>query len=271
MFYAIALVFLTLSSGFGQHSILSEGIHPSSFARANTGICLWNNYINTVNPALLSGLTSSSLSVYARNYYFTKGVLNQNILLQFKIDKLSGASLLLSKDGSQDYAEYLLKLSYGRQLGQHTKMGIAVFGWVLNQFAIKNKMYVNVQWGITTRINPNLMAGCVLSNPLYFHKSVTNSPPFHFSSGINYRIYDGLELLAEIQKHGFTALSTSVGLNYQASLHLQLFAGVRTSGPQISVGIMYALRNKFKCNMAVENHPLLGPSLNTGIDYFMIK
>lgn len=271
MIFTIVFVILALSNSYGQHSILSEGIHPSSFGRAKTGICLWNNYINTVNPALLAGLTSSSLSIYTRNYYFTKGISNQNVLLQIKINEHSGTSLLLSKDGSRDHAEYLLKLSYGRKLGQHTKMGIGLFGWVLNQNAIKNKMYFNVQWGITTRINPNLMAGCVLSNPFYFHKAIENATPFHFSSGINYRIYKGLELLAEIQKQGFSALSTSVGLIYQASLHLQFFAGVGNTGPQITAGILYSLKKKFAFSMAIENHPILGSSLNTGIDYLIYK
>lgn len=179
--------------------------------------------------------------------------------------------MILSRDGSKDFAEYIFKLSYGLQLGPHTKMGIGLFGILLDQYQLKNNLHANIQWGITTRISPNLMAGCVLTNPFSILKPAINVPPFHFKTGVNYRIYKGLELLVELQKEGFSDLFTSVGINYLASLNLQCSVGVRTSGPQMSAGILYTLTQKFSISMAMENHPHLGISLSTGIDYHLRK
>ncbi|MBK8955410.1 MAG: hypothetical protein IPM34_07640 [Saprospiraceae bacterium] len=267
-FVFLLMIYLPLA---GQPGILSEGRHPSSSARGRTGICQWNNTHSELNPALLSNLSHSSVSLYGKNYYFVKGLSNENLLVQFKLNENSGTSLLFSADGSKDYREFLLKWSYGRQLGPHTQMGLGFYGILKNQSTFSSSWVGNVQWGIMTMLLPDLLLGCVITNPFVIAQSTSNRLPFYFTAGINYSIYKGLEFLIELSKEGFTELYTSAGIQYQVSERIQIAVGIKTSGPQLSAGISYSFSNNFASSLAMENHPLLGLSINSGIDYLIKK
>jgi len=253
------------------HHILFAEFNSLSFACANTGISQWETRGLPKNPALLAQHKQGLFSLQSRNYFFTKGLWQFISGIGGGLGKNTGGSIVIGRDGSSDFEQFLLQCNVGIQLGQKTAMGAGIH-CVLNRSAVQSvQLELNGSWGLCTQITENLLFGCFVQNPGSFGIAQSYSLPFQARTGFNLRVHKGLELLAECHQRANESLAIAMGILYQPLLHLQLAIGFRTLGPAMSVGWKYRMKEHLFWSTGMEHQPQLGLSLSSGLEYRFSK
>jgi len=240
-----------------------------SMALGRAGVCTWTPGHTLVNPANIGDDGFSKLTGIIANYYFVNGLYFFAIHWEHNLTKSSGLSVIGCRDGGRDYAEHLLGISYGRYIGAHSSMGVGFHGAFANSQPSGMVFQAGMRWGICTQVSANCKLGAVVNNPFLFFNRNGLSLPFSFAGGLNYRVYKGLELLAELHKEGLSPPGLALGILYSPDLNLRIGTGLNAIGPSLCLGITYRPLRRLEWSLAMESHPALGLRLSHGIRYLL--
>jgi hypothetical protein len=267
--WLIVVTGLIPGMGEAQHGIFSSLRDVESVAIGRAGVCSWEHGSTLVNPAnaCVDGL--SSVTVLGSSYYFVTGLYFLAIHWEQSLTNSSGLSVVVCRDGGPNYAEHLLGVAYGRKIGAHSSMGLGFHGAFANPKLSSKIFQAGVRWGICTQVSANCKLGAVVNNPFLLFDRNNYTLPFSFAGGINYRVYKGLELLAELHKEGLSRPGLAVGILYSPSLNLRIGTGLNAIGPSLCLGISYRPLRRLEWSLAMESHPALGLRLSHGIRYIL--
>ncbi len=249
-----------------QHSVLTSSISTTSRGLGHSGICEWNVRSSLMNPAHLSSLEHHSVSLESYNYYFINGLYTFTLHGAYQMDDHSGFGANLISDGSTELKEWLFSLAYGRKLGSKTGIGLSI-DYIRTQTPESEDLHnISVELGLQTQLLSNLLIGFVVKNPVPVKTNSLYPYPVVFKAGLNYKVYDQLQVLAEIHKQGNQAASFHCGLSYAPVKPIALSIGVNTLGSTLSMGASYFLKNSIALHTAFEHHSILGFSTAFGVN-----
>jgi hypothetical protein len=220
-----------------------------------------------MNPALLSSLEHHSISLESYNYYFIDGLYTFALHGAYQLDDHSGFGVNIISDGSPELKEWLFSLAYGRKLGSKTGIGLSI-DYLRTQTPESNDLQnMSFELGLQTQLLSNLLIGFVLKNPIPLESTSLYPYPVLFKAGLNYKVYDQLQVLAEIHKQGNKDPSLHCGLLYSPVKPITFSLGMNTAGSTISFGASYFLKNSLALHTAFEHHSILGFSSAFGVNF----
>lgn len=259
-------LFISFQSATSQHSVLSSAISTSSRAMGQNGICEWFPVSGFMNPAHLASIEHNHIGLDAHNYYYLAGLYNFAAHGALKMTD-SGFGLNLVSDGSKELREWLLSLAYGRKLGSKTGIGMSL-DYIHTQTPESEDLYnICFELGLQTQLFEDVLVGFVIKNPIPIKSNSLHPYPAVFKAGLNYRVYDELEVVSEVQKHGDLKTSFHFGIKYIMLKTINLMTGVNTQGPTLHIGAGYSIKNKIVLYTAFDHHVLLGLSSSFGFNY----
>ncbi len=260
---------MIVSSHFAsaQHSILSSALSTSARSLGQAGICDWNPTSGLMNPANLSNLQFHSFSLESHNYYFINGLYTFAAHGAYRLNEQSAFGAIIISDGSQELRDWLFSIVYGRKIGAKTGIGINIDYLQTQTPESEDLRNVSFELGLQTQLLPSLLVGFVLKNPIPIKSSSLHPYPVVFKAGLNYKVYEQLQVLAEVHKHGNHKTSFHGGLRYIPVPPLSFSIGISTLGPSLSIGAGFKLKNAITLNSALDHHTLLGISSSLGFTY----
>lgn len=267
MRFALLLSISTIHLACAQHSVLSSTLTTSSRAQGQTGICDWNPLSGLMNASHLGSLENHGFGLESHNYYFIEGLYTLAVHGAYKMDATSGFGVQLISDGSADLRDWLFALSYGRKLGAKTGIGLSIDYLQTQTPESKDLKNISFELGLQTQLLPTLLVGFVLKNPIPVKTSALYPYPVLFKAGLNYKVHEQLQVLAEIQKHGNQKTSFNFGIRYVPVLPFAFSTGVSTLGPSLSLGATFNIKSGISLLIAFEDHTVLGLSSSFGFNY----
>jgi hypothetical protein len=266
MRFLIPILFISIHVAKTQHSVLSSALSTSSRAMGQTGICEWIPISGFINPAHLASIESNHTGLDAHNYYYLAGLYNFAAHGALRMTD-SGFGLHLVSDGSKELREWLLSIAYGRKLGSKTGIGMSV-DYIHTQTPESNDLYnISFELGLQTQLFKDVLVGFVIKNPIPINSASLHPYPVVFKAGFNYRVYEELEVVSEVQKHGDQKTSFHIGLKYKPIKSISLMTGINTQGPTLHLGAGYSIKNNITLCTAFEHHTILGLSSSFGFNY----
>ncbi len=252
---------------FGQHSILFSASDVNALAAGQSGVAQWKDGNGLINPSQLPFISQSSLEISGKNHYLLADLFSTSLSFQSKLGDTRAFSFHLIREGSVDYSESLVNLNYGLRIGTKAAIGIGFNGFFVQQTERKPSFQLSGNLGIRTLLGKDVLIGCVVHNPFAFWQNTSLSLPFHYAAGLNYKIYQELEVQAEIQKEGFAPALMGFGFNYRPFVPLEFGVGVQTSGPNILAGFSYHKPSHYRMAYTANFHFLLGLSSSFSFRY----
>ncbi len=250
-----------------QHSILSTTVSTQSRGLANAGICNWNPQSGYMNTAHLGFLQYHSFNIDAHNYFFLTDLYTLTSYGAWNLDQHSGLGFSISSDGSSDLREWMMAVSYGRKLSENTSIGISLDYLHIQTPESEDLKNFCFELGFQTKLLPSLLVGMMIKNPVPINTNTLYPFPSLYKFGLNYKVYDQLQILFELHKYGKQTASFLFGINYFPIDMLSFTAGMNTTGPLFSFGINYSLENKISLHIAMQQHVVLGTSPSFGFSY----
>ncbi len=261
------LLFFTIQYACAQHSVLNSALSSSARGLGQSGICDLMAISGLMNPAHLSAIKQHNVGLESYNYYAVNGLYTFALHGAYKMNDNSGFGVNLISDGSPDLREWLFSFAYGRKLGAKTGIGLSL-DYLQTQTPESNNLHnISFEFGLQTQLLPSLLVGFVLKNPIPIKTSSLYPYPVLFKAGLNYKVYDQLQILAEVHKQGNQKTSFHCGLRYAPSLPIAISIGMNTFGPSLSLGASYFLKNNIALHTAFEQHTILGISSSFGFNY----
>ncbi len=261
------LILLALRSLPAQHSVLSSSITAASRGLGQTGICEWNPTSGLMNPALLAFLELPNFGLEAQNYYLIKGLYTYGLHASVPKNSNSGFGITVTSDGSEDLRDWLFSFCYGHKLGLRSGIGVS-FDYFYTQTPESNDLHhIGIDLGLQTQLSNVLILGFYARNPIPIKSKSADQYPYLIKTGMNYKVYEQLNIIVEIQKHGKQNTSFHIGIQYSPSTAIALYCGVNTLGPDLSFGAKYKVRSTLCLTSAIESNTTLGYNSSFGINY----
>jgi hypothetical protein len=267
MLVLLILILFSFQASMAQHSILSSAVHTSSRGIANGGVCTWDPTSGYLNPAHLGFISHHTFAMDAFNYYFIKDLYTLATYGAWKVNPYSGFGFSLMSDGSSDLKEWLATVSYGRKLMEHTSIGMSLDYLRTQTPESPDRQNIAFEIGIQTKLTSNLLAGMIIKNPIPLKLHDLNTYPAIFKFGINYKVHDQFQVLAELHKYGTHNASVIIGLHYFPVTYISFTTGVHSSGPVYSFGLNYMMENRITLSTSFQQHVVLGSSPSFGLNY----
>ncbi len=251
-----------------QHTIVYSASDVRALSAGQSGVAQWHDGSGLMNPAQLPFAEKGSFEVFGKNHYALVDLFAGGLSLQMKSGKTSATSLHLVREGSSDYSETLVNLSYGHLITMNSSVGIGFNGFIIQQTERRTTCLISGNIGIRSALGKNLLLACAVHNPFALWSNSPFKLPFHFAAGLNFKIYPELELQAEVQKEGYSPAFIGFGFNYRPLVPLELGMGCETSGPNILVGFRYELNSHYKMACTANFHFLIGLSSSISFRYY---
>lgn len=247
---------------FLYSSIFGQNIHEP-IATPYLGLGAYStNHIDPFsmkgNIAVLSVLTSPSISVYGENRFLLSetNFFSSIIVLPLEIGNLA---VLADYFGYKNYNESQLGLAYGKSLSKniHLALKFSYYNFYIPQYI--KAATINSEIGLLFNINEKVSFGINLFNPVggYFNKIKNDKIASIFKAGIGYEISGQVLFNAGIIKEEAQHFALDLGLQYNLNKQFFIRAGTRPNLLNSYAGAGLAWNN-YRLDLNFNYNPYLG-------------
>ena len=267
----VFIVFFLSDKIHGQYSLNTSIANVKSIALGNSGIAYQDNLSHHFNPAHLAWIESHNVEAFASNYFLVKNLFQFAGHFHAKMSSKDGLGLSYVTVGSPTLRENLLQLSYGRKLSKIASLGIT--GNYNFSQGVENYSESNIDFntGLFLALKPYLNIALIAKNPFPLRHKENYNLPSLFAIGLQYKIYEHVSVLVDLQKKSATSTSGHIGLIYRIQNAVSLQTGFNTSNKTISGGASFILYKNLELNFAVQYHSTLGTSPAFSVRYQIPK
>lgn len=250
-------------------SLFTQNVHPLQHALQIS---------SSDNSALLTGASAvyanpASSSIQEDQWQFALSGNNrfntdiQNISSALSM-KLGGGSLgvLIGRYGISEFNESQVSLSYSKELGKKSFLGIQGHYYQLQIEGIDNVSSGDISLGFWHSFNEKVILSAYLKNPI---DGFQNKDRVIGKAEISlaYLVSPKLAIYTAVEKPWSETVSVRPGLRYTPSPQLHLFISSNTSPSSMSFGIGLDLSDHLNTDLGFNSHPVLGSSLSLSLGY----
>ncbi|WP_316803420.1 hypothetical protein [Pedobacter nototheniae] len=261
--FSFLLLLIATAPLFAQNNL-----GPRLTAMGNNGASVTDIWSLQANPAGITGITSTSISLNYTRHLFSNEVSTQSFAAVAPFSN-NYVGLSFQRYGLSDYNEMKVGFAYAKQF--HKKLSIALN---INYFQVKITNYgassgFSVDAGVRYHFNEHLTFGAFASNPSkqkYSNKEIEAKIPSSFNIGVSYVPSNRILIAATVAKILKEPIDVSIGLDYKILDLLSLRAGLSAKPfkQYAGFGLNY---KKFSMDMATAYDPNLGYTPQIAIGY----
>ncbi|WP_316829361.1 hypothetical protein [Pedobacter aquatilis] len=259
----VLLISLTPFYLFAQNNL-----GPRLTAMGNNGAAVSDVWSLKANPAGITALTQSTLSINYIKHLFSNEISTQGLVAVIPVEN-NFAGISLERYGFSDYNESKIGIAYSKRFGNRLSIGLNA-----NYHQLKITNYgvstgFSVDAGILYKLSNKLILGAYTSNPAKQKFSATEilaEIPVSFNIGACYSVSDKVLIATTVNKVLNHVIDVSLGVDYKIIDLLSLRGGlsVKPFKQYAGFGLNY---KKLLMDMATSYDANLGYSPQIAIGY----
>ena len=194
------------------------------------------------------------------------------IALGFVVPTKSGViGLMYQHFGFEAWRDNMLGVAYARKLSAKFELGVHLKYQFIKIPAYGTQGVVGFDVGFNTLIINNLRLGFHIQNLLPFKINETETTPSVFRLGAAYQVNTNILLSFETVKDLSYPAAFRFGMEYDVAEKLFLRCGFESQPSSFGFGLGYFLSEKFRMDLALSNHAVLGATPALTLTYFAKK
>lgn len=248
-----------------------DGLFPNTDARSRflggTGLTAEGAVAGWTNPAGLAKTRGLEATAFAEQRFNLSELTTANLAAAYQTG-LGGFGLQLASFGFDTYRETRVGVAYGRQLSERFRLGAEFVGFGTATQNYESTFDATFGIGLQLMVLEELHVGARVFSPLRVERLPEEFLPQLLAIGFSYRPTEQLQFNAEVHQDPNFPLRARLGVEYLPAEELSVQIGVVTGATEMSFGLGYLIKDRFRVNAGAVWHEVLGVWPGIGVSYF---